>query len=56
MQYHTCAIYHQVYCVDVPALMSSDQWFVVVGSACVSFGFFLFDQTYEDAANYIGMD
>lgn len=41
--------------LDVLALLSSDQWFVVVGSECVSFGFFLFDQIYECAANYIDM-
>lgn len=50
LQYHICAIYNKVYCVAVTVLLSSG--FVVVGSVCS----FLFDQIYEDAANYIYID
>lgn len=37
MHYHICATYHQDYCVDGPVLLSSDQWLVAVGTACVTF-------------------
>ena len=37
VQYRICAIYNQVCCVDVPALLSSHQWGFVGVGACFFF-------------------